>query len=155
MSGLYFEELEVGSVHAGPGATVTEEAIIRFALEWDFQPFHVDVRAATQSVFGGLVSSGIHSLALSYRLFREQALLAGTGIAGLGIDKLRWHGPVRPGDTIRVETRIVSTRPSSSQPDRGIVVFEIAARDQNDAMVMTYELAALVRRRPPLTPSDA
>ena len=44
MSGLYFEELEVGSVHAGPGATVTEEAIIRFALEWDFQPFHVDAR---------------------------------------------------------------------------------------------------------------
>jgi acyl dehydratase len=145
---IYLEDMRVGQHLQGPGATVTEDAIIRFALEWDFQPFHVDARAAAQTLFGGLASSGLHSLVLSYRLFREMDMLAGSGLAGLGIDQLRWLAPVKAGDTITVEAEIKSTRPSARKPDRGVAVFAITARNQRDETVLTYEIASLVRRRP-------
>ena len=46
------------------GATLLE-----FALVYDSQPFHIDAEAARESPYGGLIASGVQTLALGWRAF--------------------------------------------------------------------------------------
>ena len=65
-----------------------------------------------------------------------------------GLDKLRWYQPLRPGDSIHVETEILALRQSRSKPDRGIVVFRHETYNQNHDLIMTLECTDFVRTRP-------
>jgi acyl dehydratase len=144
--GLFFEELEQGARFQSPGVTVTEESVIRFALEWDMQPFHVDKEAAKSSIFGSLISSGLQTILLTYRLYFQLGVLDGTALAGLGIDNVRFRHPVRPGDTIRVNAEVTELRPTR-QPDRGVIVWNLEAVNQDAEIVLTMTLSALIARR--------
>lgn len=145
--GLYFDELQQGAQYKTARFTVTEDAVIRFAMEWDAQPFHVDAIAAQDSVFGGLVGSGLQTLMLSYRLYYDHGLLKGTALAGLGIDRIRFHRPLRPGATIQVEYALGEVR-ASMKPGRGIVRVDLTTRDAAGEIILTFSLAALVAARP-------
>jgi acyl dehydratase len=144
--GLFFEELEQGARFQSPGITVTEESVIRFALEWDMQPFHVDKEAAKSSIFGSLIASGLQTILLTYRLYFQLGVLDGTALAGLGIDNVRFRHPVRPGDTIRVNAEVTELRPTR-QPDRGVIVWNLEAVNQDAEIVLTMTLSALIARR--------
>ncbi len=143
---LWFDDLEVGMAFRTPGATITEEAIIGFALNWDYQPFHVDAHAARDSMFGGLISSGLHTLVMSFRLWNEVSPMRGTALAGTGIEALRWVRPTRPGDTLRVVVTIIDLRPSSG-PNRGHVRQKFETRNQNGELLLSFELSSLVARQ--------
>ena len=82
---MYLEDFKVGDEFTSPGITLTEAQIIDFALKFDPQPFHVDVTAAAAEPFGGLIASGFHTAALSFRLFWQTGVLgdASLGLAGL------------------------------------------------------------------------
>src|SRR5581483_10866795 len=116
---LFFEDFAAGQVYETMGLTLTDESIIRFALEYDFQPFHVDKIAAKESMFGGLIASGIQTLALTFRLCNQAQLFAGNAIAGIGMDDVRFLRPVHTGDTIHAIVTIVETRPSARHPTGG------------------------------------
>ncbi|WP_440763282.1 MaoC family dehydratase [Natronorubrum sp. DTA7] len=122
----YYEDLAVGDVYETGSYTVTKEEIVDFAEQFDPQPFHLDEEAAEESMFGELVASGLHTLCLSVRLFVTDFVQGEEGVAnmgGLGMDDLRWHEPVRPGDTLRVRAEVLETTPSESRSDRGYVDF--------------------------------
>ena len=102
MTERYLEDLHVGDRFESDAFEVTEEGIIAFARQFDPQPFHLDVQAAEQSVFRGLVASGWHTAAMSMRLFVTGGLKLAGGSVGLGVDELRWPRPVKPGDTLRL-----------------------------------------------------
>ena len=144
---LFFEDLKQGLRFETPGAALTEDAVVRFGLEWDFQPFHVDREAAHESMFGGLISSGLHTLVMSCRLFNQLGVTNGSALAGLGMERVRWRKPVHAGDTIRVRATVASARPSVSRSDRGVVVWKFETVNQRDDVVFTAELATLVRKR--------
>lgn len=146
-SGCYFEDLEPGRVFRTAGATLTEDAIVRFGLEWDFQPFHVDREAAKESLFGGLCASGLHTLALSFRLCNQCGLFTGTALAGLGFDGIRFLKPVRPGDTIRVEVTVSSMRHSASRPGTGIVKWHVRTNNQQGDAVLKLDITNIVAMR--------
>lgn len=120
----FYEDLEVGTAFETPGVTLTEDAIVRFGLEFDPQPFHIDKTAAKASAFGGLVASGLQTLALSLRQC-NQAHLFSQAIAGLGFDKIKFHLPVPPGTTNRAKVSVVARRVSQSRPDAGIVKWHL------------------------------
>ena len=63
-----FEDLVVGETRRSETLTVTEYEIVTFAKSYDPQWFHTDPEAAKASVFGEVVASGIHVLALWRRL---------------------------------------------------------------------------------------
>jgi acyl dehydratase len=96
---------------------------------------------------GGLIASGFHTLCVTARLavegFRDQTA-AGVGI---GLDELRWHRPVRPGDTLAARLELLSKRPSESRPETGVVREAVEATVDGDP-ALTYETTALVERRP-------
>jgi acyl dehydratase len=145
---LYFEDFTVGREFRTDGATVTESQILDFALAFDPQPFHMDLEAAKRSMFGGLIASGFHSMALSFRLFAQTRALAACSLGSPGVDEVRWLRPVRPGDTLRATVQVVEQRPSGSKPDRGIIRLHWTALNQRSEAVLTMTSMQLVKRRP-------
>jgi len=144
---LYLEDLHVGDRFESNTVSVTENEIIAFAWAFDPQPFHLDAEAAKQSVFGGLVASGWHTAAMTMKLFVTGGLRLAGGSVGLGVDELRWPRPVRPGDTLRLQTEIIEIRPSRSKPDRGIIRIRNITTNQKGEVVQTFFASVLVRRR--------
>jgi acyl dehydratase len=147
-SDLYFEDFAPGDEFHTPGVTLTEAEIIDFALRFDPQPFHLDAEAARATIFGGLIASGFHTAALTFRLFLQTNALAAASLGSPGIDELRWLRPVRPGDTIRAVVQVVEARPSTSKPDRGVVTVKYTTVNQRGEPVLTMLSRQLVRRRP-------
>jgi acyl dehydratase len=144
----WFEDFAVGQVFETAGTTLSERDIIEFAARWDPQPFHVDPEAAKQHDFGGLFSSGLHTLCLTFRQFAEAGVLANSAYAGAGLDRLRWLRPVRPGDTIRSTAEVLEMRPSTARDDIGRVIMRHDAFNQRGEAVMTLVCTHVVKRRP-------
>jgi acyl dehydratase len=148
MTERYLEDLHVGDRFGSGTFEVTEKGIVDFAQDFDPQPFHLDLDAATRSVFLGLAASGWHTAAMSMKLFVTGDLHLAGGSIGLGVDALEWPRPVRPGDTLRLETEIVEVRQSRSKPDRGIIRIRNVTTNQNDEVVQSFLASVLVRCRP-------
>src|SRR5436305_12246927 len=99
---------------------ITSGEIVEVAGRWDPQPFHLDEVAAAASHFGGLVASGLHTIAASLALGSRET--PGTAaMAGLGLDDLRFLHPVRPGDRLVQTTEVIAVLPSRSRPRLGSV----------------------------------
>ncbi len=148
---IFLEDLHVGMEHKFGSKTMTKEEIIRFASEFDPQPFHIDEEAAKDSMFGGLVASGFHTTSVLMRMLVDEKLGKKTGSLGSpGVDNIRWLVPVRPNDTIRVESVITEVKSSRSKPDRGSVTTEYSVYNQRDEKVMTMTgYGMFLKRNPP------
>ncbi len=144
----YFDDFNPGQVIDAGAITVTEEEIIKFARQYDPQPFHVDQTAAADSIYGGLIASGWHSCCLIMRLMVDAYLNASSCMGSPGMDEVRWLKPVRGGDTLTARCVILETRPSSSKRDRGVVVASWEANNQHGELVTTAKVLAMFRRRP-------
>jgi acyl dehydratase len=148
MTELFLEDLHVGDRFDSPTIQVTEEEIVQFAQDFDPQPFHLDLDAGRRSIFRGLVASGWHTAAMSMKLFVTGDLELAGGSVGLGVDELQWPRPVRPGDTLRLQTEITEIRPSQSKPDRGVIRIRNVTTNQDGEIVQSFRAYVLVRRRP-------
>ncbi len=143
---LSFDDLKPGEQFKLGSYQPTREEVIDFASRYDPQPFHLDdAAAAANPVFGRLSASGWHSAMimhlLSYRFWKARGL---RGIAGLGVDGIRWHAPVYPGDLLDGTIEVVEARRSESKADRGIAKFRITLRNQHGAQVAEMVTAALM-----------
>ncbi|QDC02179.1 MaoC family dehydratase [Mesorhizobium sp. 8] len=132
---LYLEDFKVGQTFRAGALRMDAEAITRFAAEFDPQPFHLDPAAAEASFFGGLVASGWHTAAATMRLLVGGGLPVAGGVIGAGGDEIRWPRPVRPDDTLSVETEILEVRPSRSNPKVGLLKVRMRTLNQNDEEV--------------------
>ena len=144
----YFEDLAVGQRYSGGTASLDVAAIKAFAAAFDPQPFHLDEVAGKASVFGQLVASGWHTMALTMRMLVEGELRSLWGLVGLGADELRWPRPVVPGDVLGVAWEVLAVRPSSSRADRGTARLRVTTRNQRDEIVLTLITTILLPRRP-------
>jgi acyl dehydratase len=144
---LFFEDLAVGQTFHSDSVTVELADIQAFARQFDPKPFHLDPEAAAGSFFGGLVASGWHTAALTMRLIVMSELKISGGSIGMGVDQIRWPRPVRPGDTLRVESEVIELRPSRSNPERGIVKIRSKALNQNGETVMEQTANLIVPRK--------
>ena len=142
----YFEDFKVGDTYISDGVTFTKSEIIGFALQYDPQPFHLDVEAAKKSQFKGLIASGFHTMALVFRMFIQKGVLK-QGMGSPGMDELRWLKPVRPGDTLHMEAEVLSTKASGSRTDRGYVTWGCNYVNQNSETVMTLKVHQIFRTR--------
>ena len=142
----YYEDIEEGSVEHVGSTTVSEADIVAFAERYDPQPFHVDPEAAESTPYGGLIASGWHTACLCMRLVVDGVLDGAVTYGSFGLDELRWKNPVRPGDTIDVEHRVVSKRVSESRDDRGYVETEVTGHVDDDE-VLYWRATVIFGRR--------
>jgi acyl dehydratase len=149
MSGKWFEEFTVGDViqHA-TRRTVTETDNVLFTtMTMNTAPLHLDAEYAATTEFGQRLVNSMFTIALVVGLSVPE-LTHGTMVAQVGLTDVKFPSPVFHGDTLRVETEIVSTRPSSSRPNAGLVQFEHRAHNQRDQLVCSARRTGLMHRRP-------
>jgi acyl dehydratase len=141
-----FEDLVVGEFRSSSARTVSQAEILDFARQWDPQWFHSDAELARQSVFGEVVASGIHVLAL-WRQMDHEINSDIDFVCGIGWDDLRLKRAIRAGDTIHVTSEIIALTPSSSGTDRGTALTRYAVIDQNGFEAVTFISINLVYTR--------
>jgi acyl dehydratase len=155
----YLEDLVPGASEELGSFTFTAEDIVRFARQFDPQPFHLDPEAAKKSLFGALCASGWHTasawMKLMVRRRMEQAARAlgrGERPAQLGpspgFKNLKWLKPVYAGDTITFRSAIVDTRTSTSRPGWGLAFHHNTGVDQNGEQVFAFDGVVFWERRP-------
>ena len=147
--GLSYEDMEVGKSYEVGSHTFTRDEIVRFAEQFDPQPFHVSDTGAAASPYGTLIASGWHTCSVMMGMLVRNVLAGSTSMGSPGIDDLRWLRPVRAGDTIRMMNSVLDKRVSASKPDRGIVSTEWQGFNQDGALVITVRSKAIFGLRNP------
>ncbi|MDE2370598.1 MAG: MaoC family dehydratase [Burkholderiales bacterium] len=145
---FYWEDFPVGHRLDFGAMPVSREAVIEFASQFDPQPFHLDDEAARGSIFGALCASGWHTCAMAMRLMCDEYLLESASLGSPGIDSLRWHRPVFPGDTLAIHLEVLEARPMASRPQVGLTKMRWDLRNQDGTTVMTMEGWNMFGRRP-------
>jgi acyl dehydratase len=140
------EDLYIGQSFNSGTYQVDEDAIKAFASAFDPQPFHLDAEAAKRSLFGGLAASGMHTAAITMRLLVESGLPLAGGLVGMGAE-LAWPRPTRPGDILRVTSKIRDINPFPSRRDCGFVTFFSETRNQHRGIVQFLTGKLVVLRR--------
>ena len=149
MAGRWFDEWQVGDrITHEIRRTVTETDNLLFStMTHNPQPLHIDLEAARASEFGQILVNGTFTFALMIGLSVGDTTL-GTLVANLGYDKVIMPKPVFIGDTLRVDTEVMSLRASRSRPNAGIVTFQHQAVNQREEVVCQCLRSALLSRKP-------
>jgi acyl dehydratase len=94
----------------------------------------------------GRIAHGMLVLAVASGQANQLGIFEGTTLALLGMDKIRWTAPVRLGDTIHTVLTVREMR-ASSKPDRGVLILDVAVRNQRGETVCQAEWTTLMTRR--------
>lgn len=149
MSGLYYEELEPDLViKHDVTRTVTETDNLLFTtLTMNVQPLHLDAEFAKNSPYGQRIVNSVFTLGVVVGIPVAETTL-GTTLGNLGFEEISFPAPVLIGDTLRVETQILSRRESKSNPKTGIVRFEHRGFNQDGKQVCLVRRSGLMSKRP-------
>lgn len=118
---LAFADLEPGAVYGCGTRSASAAEMVAFAERFDPLPIHVDPGYAEGGPFGGLVASGVLTLALTQSAAVEGFFGGSAVVASGGFEELRFPAPLRPDEPMRVEVEVLGTRVSESDPRRGVV----------------------------------
>lgn len=149
MSGLYFEEFSVGQIFDHPIRRTVTEADNVFFTTMTHNPaaLHLDAEYMKTTEFGKPLVNSCLTLGFMVGISVNDTT-HGTTVANLGWDEVRFPRPLFHGDTIRVETEVLSLRDSRSRPTNGIVVLAHRAYNQRDELVGECKRTALMLRKP-------
>ena len=145
--GRHFDDFTAGETFTTTARTIAEGAVDHFAgLSGDFNPLHTDEESARQGPMKGRIAHGMLVLAIATGQVNQLGIFEGTTLALLGMDRIRWTAPVKLGDTIHTTLTVKETR-ESSKPDRGVLVVDVAVRNQRGETVCQAEWTTLMARR--------
>jgi acyl dehydratase len=144
---MFFDDLTIGD-QATHGPFRVDEAEMRaFARRWDPLPIHVDDAAAARSVHGGIICSGIMTLAIKQHLLANHVPWRDAVIGAAGYEGLTFPRPVRAGDELSFNWEVIALRASRTKPDRGIVTFRMRMLNQRQEPVLDFQDTVVLARR--------
>ena len=147
MTTRYLEDFKVGAVMEAVPVALSADDMIEFAKAYDPQVFHTEPEAAKSSLYGGLIASGMQTVAVAFGQFIRLGYFADSSLGGPATDDVDWLAPVRPGDQLKTTIEVLEVRPSKSKPDRGIVRLQFTIMVE-DAPVVRFISTTFLRRRP-------
>jgi acyl dehydratase len=147
MTTRYLEDFTVGEVMETAPVTLSADEIVAFAKLYDPQTFHTDPEAAKSGPYGGLIASGLQTIAVGFGQFIRLGYFVESSLGGPAADDVEWLAPVRPGDELHTTIEVLEIRPSKSKPDRGIFHFKITMA-VDGAPVVHFTSTSFLRRRP-------
>jgi 3-hydroxybutyryl-CoA dehydratase len=139
----YFEDFKVGQTEVTRGRTITDADVTMFAaLSGDWYPLHVNEEVAKKSLFGGRIAHGflVLSIASGFVTPYDVAL-----IAFYGMDKVRFTGPTRLGDTIHLETEVIEVK---DKGELGVVSSQWHVKNQRGEDVAILVIKVAVAKKP-------
>lgn len=81
------------------------------------------------------------------RLLVDARILGATPIVGAEFKDMRFHAPVRPGDTLRASAEVLAVRPSKSRPERGFLDLKVTTTNGVGATLVTQSWTLVVPSR--------
>jgi len=148
MTGLYWEEWEVGKEFKTASRTVTEADLVIFSgLSGDYNPLHTDEEFCKKTDFGTRIAHGPLVYAIAAGLLFQLHLYDDTLVAFLGFENLKFTKPVKPGDTIHAKVTVLERR-ETSRPDRGVMKRQLQVINQRGEVVQEGVQAFLIKRKP-------
>ncbi|WP_440990232.1 MaoC family dehydratase [Haloarchaeobius baliensis] len=157
MTGLYYEEFEVGeTIEHERRRTVSESDNQRFCdMTMNQQPLHLDESFAGDTQFGQRLVNGIYTLALAVGVSIPETT-DGTIVANLSYDEVSHPAPVFHGDTLRVQSTVTDKR-ETSDGERGVVTMHVEAfvvdlddaddRGEEEVLVCEFDRTVLSLKR--------
>lgn len=149
MTAMWFEDFRTGAVlrHAVTRTVTETDNLLFTTLTMNPQPLHLDEEFGRRSMYGSRIVNSVFTLGVVTGIPVAETTL-GTTLGNLGFEEVTFPAPVRIGDTLRVETEVLESRPSRSRPEAGIVRLEHRGYNQDDELVCQLKRAALMQRRP-------
>ncbi|MGH7803079.1 MAG: MaoC family dehydratase [Candidatus Binatia bacterium] len=138
-TGNFLEDFRAGTVFRHKrGKTVTEGLFNAFTdFTMTTNPLSKNARYARAYGFRGLVVPP--GLVMNVAFSQTVEDVSENARANLEYIDMRFGVPVYVGDTIEVETTILGVKPSSKDPDRGVVHVQSTARNQHGQIVITFQ----------------
>ena len=127
MTGLYYEEFEVGeTIEHETRRTVSESDNQQFCdMTMNQQPLHLDADFAAETQFGERIVNGLYTMSLAVGLTIPETT-DGTIVANLSYDDVEHPSPVYHGDTVRAQSTVTEKR-ETSDGTRGVVTMRVEA----------------------------
>ncbi|WP_394234052.1 MaoC family dehydratase [Niallia oryzisoli] len=141
---MKFDEFTIGQVFATKSYKLTKENIMRFAGEFDPQYMHVDEEKANQGRFNGIIASGIHTLAISFKLWVEEGKYGEDIIAGTRMNNLKFMKPVYPEDELHIIVEVLDKK--ATKHNTGILTVLLSTFNEKEEKVFEGELSVLIKR---------
>lgn len=145
--GRYYEDFVVGDVYEHrPGKTVLESDNHLFTLlTLNTHPLHFDAEYAKATEFGKNLVVSTYTLALLIGMSVSDC--SAKAIANLGMDEVKFTGPVFAGDTLYGESEVLAKRESKSRPGQGIVTIRTIGKNQRGETICTFKRDMLIPGR--------
>ena len=144
--GIAFEGFHAGDRFATGRRTITEHDIMQFVgLVGLTEPLFLDLEyIRKETLFGERIAPGSLTFGMAEGLTVQTGIIHGTGLAFVGIDRMKLLGPVKVNDTIQVDIEVLDTKPVPARGG-GIVRYRHWVKNQRGETVMEYDVARLIR----------
>jgi acyl dehydratase len=144
--GSYFEEFEEGeTIKHELSKTIFESDNNLFSLlTMNHHPVHTNQDYAEKNHHKKILVVGTLVFSISVGITVPD--ISGKAIANLGYENIEHLNPVFIGDTLYVETKVLSKKASVSKNDRGIIHVESTTFNQNGEKVLKFRRKVLVKK---------
>jgi acyl dehydratase len=141
---MKLDEFSIGDIFETKPYALTEEDVKKFASEFDPQYMHSDHEKASQGMFQGIIASGIHTLALSFKLWVEEGKYGDDVIAGTKMEAVKFIKPVYPTDVLSVRAEVINKKVLNDE--QGLLTVRLSTFNDKNIKVYQAELTALIKR---------
>ncbi|MEH6908615.1 MaoC family dehydratase [Neobacillus drentensis] len=141
---MKLNEFTIGQVFQTKSLKLTKEDIMRFAGEFDPQYMHLDEEKANQGKFDGIIASGIHTLAISFKLWVEEGFYGEDVIAGTRMNNIKFIKPVYPEDELHLNVEVIDMK--ATKDETGILTVSLSTFNDRDEKVFEGDLSVLIKR---------
>ena len=141
---MKLDEFTIGQVFTTKSFKLTKEDIMGFAGEFDPQYMHLDEEKANQGRFNGIIASGIHTLAISFKLWVEQGVYGDDVIAGTRMNNIKFIKPVYPDDELHTIVEVIGKK--AKENETGILTVLLSTFNDKEEKVFEGDLSALIKR---------
>lgn len=147
---MTFDDLRVGDRFALGTHRYEREDMIAFASQADPMPFHLsDEGAAGHAVFEGMSASGWQTVCLMGKMINQLWTKTSVkGLAGAGVDEIRWYTPVYVGDELTFTMEITAIRAFASKPSQGIMTMRVVATKEDGSENAAMSILGVFQRDP-------
>ena len=150
MTGLYYEEFEVGAtIEHEKRRTISESDNQQFCdMTMNQQPLHLDDEFASETEFDERLVNGLYTMSLAVGLSIPDTT-DGTIVANLSYDDVEHPNPVYHGDTVRAQSTVTDKR-ETSDGERGVVTMRVevfTVNGEEETLVCQFERTVLSLKR--------
>ena len=141
---MKLDEFTIGDVFETKSLKLTKEDIVRFAGEFDPQYMHLDEEKANQGRFNGIIASGIHTLAISFKLWVEDGRYGADVIAGTKMNNIKFIKPVYPDDELHISVEVIDKK--ALKNETGLLTVLLSTFNDKEEKIFEGDLTVLIKR---------